>query len=69
MEDRGNQQRTSASSFKHYGRLPTAIQRKVKTRRRNSPQRIEKMNSPYCILMSLTKQCFEPIHQYVCPIY
>lgn len=28
-----------------------------------------KMNSPYCILMSLTKQCFEPIHQYVCPIY
>lgn len=44
MEDRGNQQRTSASSFKHYGRLPTAIQRKVKTRRRNSPQRIEKIN-------------------------
>ena len=28
-----------------------------------------KLNSPGCILMSLNKQCFEPIHPYVCPIY
>ena len=53
---------TNRCSFKHYGRLPEAVKRKNENKKEELSVKNWKTNSPGCILMSLNKQCFEPIH-------